>query len=423
MTNTNNAPRRVVITGMGALTPIGNTVQEFWDNAVAGKSGTATVTQIPPEVIANYPSKVSGEVKGFNPEDYIERREARRMARFGQFGVAAASMAIVDAGLELDSEDRERVGVVLGNGIGALPDVEAAVRTIDKKGGRRIDPLFLPKMLPNMAAGQIAIQNGLKGYLNTHITACAAATQAMGEALDVVRSGKQDVIVTGGTEAPICEVGMAGFIILGALTTKHNDEPESASRPFDATRDGFVAAEGAAIFIIEDLEHAKNRGARIFCELAGHAASADAYHVVAPCVDGEGAARTMRWALDDAGMSADDVDYINAHGTSTPLNDSSETAAIKAVFGESAYQIPISSTKSMVGHALGASGAIESLACVKAIETGVVAPTINYKTPDPECDLDYVPNESRRVGPEVVLKNSFGFGGQNACLVFKKYEE
>jgi 3-oxoacyl-[acyl-carrier-protein] synthase II len=418
-----NGRRRAVITGMGGLTPLGNSVQEFWENAVAGRSGVRVVSLIPAEVMTNYPSKVSGEVRGFNPEDYIERREARRMARFAQFAVASAGMAIEDAQLDLDREDRERVGVVLGNGIGALQDTEAAVRTIDARGGRRIDPLFLPKMLPNMAAGQIAIQKGLKGYLNTHITACAAATQAMGQALELVRSGKQDVVLTGGAEAPICEVGMAGFIILGALTTGSNDQPEKASRPFDAKRDGFIASEGAGIFVVEELEHARARGAHILAELAGHAASADAHHVVAPCADGEGAARTMRWALEDAAVGLEEVDYINAHGTSTPLNDSSETAAIKAVFGESAYQIPISSTKSMVGHALGASGAIESLACVKAIETGELSPTINYEHADPACDLDYVPNKSRRTNPRVVLKNSFGFGGQNACLVFRKYEE
>ncbi|MEX2238491.1 MAG: beta-ketoacyl-ACP synthase II [Dehalococcoidia bacterium] len=419
----NGARRRAVITGMGAVTPIGNSVQEFWDSAVAGKSGVGRVTLIPADRIARYPSRVSGEVKDFNPEDFIERREARRMARFSQFAVASASMALADAQLDMDSIDRERVGVVLGNGIGAMQDVEDAIRTIDTKGGRRIDPLFLPKMLANMGAAQVAIQNGMKGYLNTHVTACAASTQAMGEAIEVIRSGRQDVILTGGTEAAICEVGVAGFCILGALSTNHNDEPERASRPFDAERDGFIAAEGAAIFVLEELEHAKRRGATILAELAGHAACADAYHVVAPCADGEGAARTMRWALEDAGVELDDVDYINAHGTSTQLNDSSETAAIKAVFGEAAYQIPISSTKSMIGHALGASGAIESLACVKALETGMLAPTINYENPDPACDLDYVPNKARQADPKVVLKNSFGFGGQNACLVFRKYED
>lgn len=421
MTNSNGR-RRVVITGMGALTPIGNSVEEFWESAVAGRSGVGPVTLIPKEVIERYPSQVSGEVRDFTPEDYMDRREARRMARFGQFAVATARMALEDAGLDLDREDRERIGVVLGNGIGALADVEQAVRTIDAKGGRRIDPLFLPKMLANMAAGQVAIQNGLKGYLNTHITACAASTQAMGEAVELVRTGKQDIVLTGGTEAAICEVGVAGFCILGALTTRRNHDPAAASRPFDADRDGFIAAEGAAIFVLEELEHARRRKVPILAELAGHAAAADAYHVVAPCVDGEGAARTMRWALDDAGVSLDQVDYINAHGTSTPLNDASETAAIKAVFGEAAYQIPISSTKSMIGHALGASGAIESVAVVKALETGIVPPTINYETPDPDCDLDYVPNEARQTNPSVVLKNSFGFGGQNACLVFKKFE-
>ncbi|MPZ24239.1 MAG: beta-ketoacyl-ACP synthase II [Dehalococcoidia bacterium] len=410
-----------MITGMGALTPIGNTVEEFWRNALAGKSGIDHTTLIPKDVLQKYPSRITGEVRGFNAEDYMERREARRMARFGQFAVATAKMAIADAELDLDNEDRERVGVVLGNGIGALQDVEEAVRDIDRKGGMRIDPLFLPKMLANMAAAQVAIQFGAKGYLNTHITACAASTQAMGEAIELIRTGKQDVVLTGGTEAAISETGVAGFCVLRALSTR-NDEPQRASRPFDSQRDGFIASEGAAIFVLESEDHARARGARVMAEMAGHAASADAYHIVAPCADGEGAARTMRWALADAGISTDEVDYINAHGTSTPLNDSSETAAIKAVFGESAYQVPVSSTKSMVGHALGASGAIESIACVKAIETGMLPPTINYENPDPECDLDYVPNEARRADPRVILKNSFGFGGQNACLVFKTIE-
>lgn len=344
------------------------------------------------------------------------------MARFTQLAVAAARQAIEDSGLDLEKEDRTRIGTVLGNGNGGFPNTEEAMRTLVEKGGMRMDPFYVPKMLPNMAAAQVAIQFGLKGYNSTAVTACAASTQAIGEALEVIRRGKADVMVTGGTEAGISELGLASFCVMRALSTR-NDEPEKASRPFDAERDGFVCAEGAAILVVESLEHAIRRGARILAELAGYGASADAYHIVAPCEDGEGAMRAMRWALEDAGVTPEEVSYINAHGTSTPLNDAAETKAIKAVFGDYAYKIPVSSTKSMIGHALGGAGALESVACVKTIETGVIHPTINYEHPDPECDLDYVPEGARRADVRVVLKNSFGFGGQNACLVFKKFEE
>jgi 3-oxoacyl-[acyl-carrier-protein] synthase II len=291
-----------------------------------------------------------------------------------------------------------------------------------EKGGNRLDPFYMSKCLPNMAAAQVAMQFGLKGYNNTVTTACAASTQAMGDALDVIRLGRADVMLAGGSEAGICELGLAAFNIMHALS-RRQDDPKKASRPFDKDRDGFVCAEGAGVFVFESLEHAQRRGARILAEVAGYAASSDAYHVVAPCADGEGAMRTMRWALEDAGIGIEDVDYINAHGTSTPANDAAETAAIKGLFGELAYRIPVSSTKSMIGHALGASGAVESLACVMAIQTGIIPPTVNYETPDPDCDLDYVPNQSRNVGQvRTVLKNSFGFGGQNACLVFRRFE-
>jgi 3-oxoacyl-[acyl-carrier-protein] synthase II len=336
--------------------------------------------------------------------------------------VAAARQAIDAAGLQLDKEDTSRIGVVLGNGNGGFPNTEEAGRTLVEKGGMRMDPFFVPKMLPNMAASQVAIQFGLGGFNNTAITACAASTQAIGDALEVIRRGKADVMLTGGTEAGICEMGLASFCVMRALST-HNEEPEKASRPFDAERDGFVCAEGAAILVLESLEHAKARGATILAELAGCASSADAYHIVAPCENGEGALRAMRWALEDAGVTPDDVDYINAHGTSTVLNDISETRAIRSLFGERAYKIPISSTKSMIGHVLGGAGALESVVCVKTLQTGVIHPTINYEHPDPECDLDYVPNKCRKADVRIILKNSFGFGGQNACLVFKKYEE
>jgi 3-oxoacyl-[acyl-carrier-protein] synthase II len=408
--------RRVVITGMGALTPLGNSVEEFWQGCVEGRSGIGWITLFDNSA---YPVKVDGEIRDFDPTQFIDRKEARRMARFSQLSVAAAKMAIADSGLKLEEEDTTRIGVLLGNGNGGYPETDDAVRTIVSRGGNRLDPFYMSKILPNIAAAQIAMQFGLRGYNNTVTTACAASTQAMGDALDIIRMGRADMMIAGGGEAGICELGLAAFHIMKALSTR-TDEPLKASRPFDANRDGFVCAEGAALFVFETLEHAEKRGARILAEVAGYGATSDAYHVVAPCVDGEGAQRAMKMAIYDAGLTEDDIDYINAHGTSTPANDASETAAIKGLFGERAYGIPISSTKSMIGHTLGASGAIESVACLKSIETGIVPPTINYETPDPFCDLDYVPNEARKVGKvRAVLKNSFGFGGQNACLVFK----
>jgi 3-oxoacyl-[acyl-carrier-protein] synthase II len=408
---------RVVITGMGALTPLGNTVEEFWAGVVAGRSGIDWITLLD---TTNYEVKVDGEVRGFDYQDYMDRKEGRRMARFSQFAVATAGMAIKDAGLDLEKEDRTRIGVLLGNGNGGFPETDEAVKTIVAKGGHRIDPFYMSKTLPNMASAQVAMQHGLQGYNNTVTTACAAGTQAMGDALEVVRSGRADVMIAGGAEAGICELGLAAFDIMRALS-RRQDDPTKASRPFDADRDGFVCAEGAGIFVFETLEHAERRGARILAEMAGYGATSDAYHVVQPRP--EGAIRTMRMAVEDAGLQLEDIDYINAHGTSTGANDSSETAAIKGLFGERAYRTPVSSTKSMIGHTLGASGAIESVACLKAIETGILPPTINQETPDPECDLDYVPNKSRQTdGVRAVLKNSFGFGGQNACLVFKRFE-
>ncbi len=414
--------RRVVITGMGALTPLGNSVQEFWQGCTEGRSGIDYLTLIPPEVYTSYPVHIAGEVRSFEPTDYMDRREARRMARFSQLAVAAARQAIEDARLDVGREDPTRVGVLLGNGIGGFPTTEEGMRTILSRGGLRLDPLFVLKILPNMAAAQISLTFGLKGYNNTVITACAASTQALGDARDAIRLGRADVMLAGGTEAGICELGLCGFAVMRALSTR-NDSPQKASRPFDAQRDGLVAAEGSAVLVLESLEHARARAAPILAELAGYAACNDAHHLVAPCPDGEGAARTMRWALKDAAVQPQEVDYINAHGTSTPLNDVAETLAIKSVFGEHAYRLAISSTKSMIGHALGASGAMESLACVMTLQTGIIHPTINHEYPDPECDLDYVPNVARRADVRTVLKNSFGFGGQNACLVFKRFEE
>lgn len=409
---------RVVITGMGAITPLGQSVEAFWDALVAGRSGVG-----PMELCdtTGYPTKIAAEVKDWNPEAFIERREARRMARFSQMAVAAARQAITDAALAADTIDPERTGVLLGNGNGGYPNIEEAVRTIVARGGMRMDPLFMPKSLPNMAAAQIALQLELKGYNGTISTACAAATQAIGEAAEVIRSGRADVMFTGGAEAGISQLGLAAFAVMRAMSTR-NDDPEHASRPFDRDRDGFIPGEGAAVFVLESLTRAQARGARILAEVAGFGVTADAYHIVAPCADGEGAARAIRIALDHAGISAAEVDYVNAHGTSTPHNDASETAAIKAALGEHAYQTPVSSTKSMIGHALGASGALETVAAVKTIETGLIHPTANYENPDPACDLDYVAEGARRADVRSVLKNSFGFGGQNSCLVLRKVE-
>jgi 3-oxoacyl-[acyl-carrier-protein] synthase II len=409
---------RVVVTGMGAITPIGNSVPEFWDAAVAGQSGIDILTSFDHSA---YPIHIAGEVKGFDAGDYMDRRDARRMSRFSQFAIAGTRQALQQAELDLNRIDRARVGVLLGNGIGGIGDTEEAVRTVDNRGGMRIDPFFFPKMLPNMGAAHVSLVFGAKGYSNTVITACAAGTQAIGDSLDLIRAGRADVVITGGAEAALTEVGLCGFAVIRALSSR-NEEPQRASRPFDAERDGFVAAEGAGIFVLENLEHARRRDAPILAELAGYGASNDANHVVAPCPDGEGAARAMQWALEDAGVDAAQVDYINAHGTSTKLNDASETIAIKRTFGEDAYRIPVSSTKSMVGHSFGAAGAIECLAAVQSISTGIIHPTINYEFPDPECDLDYVPNQARRADVSVVLKNSFGFGGHNACLVFKRFD-
>lgn len=411
-------PTRVVVTGMGAITAIGNSVEEFWANALDGKSGIDILTAFDHSA---YPVHIAGEVKGFDPKQYMDRREARRMARFSQFAIAGTTQAIQHAELDLDKTDRDRVGVLIGNGIGSLEDSQEAVRTMDARGGMKIDPFYFPKMLPNMAAAHIALQFGARGYNNTVITACAAGTQAIGDAMDLVRSGRVDVVITGGTESALSQLGLSGFAVIRALSTS-NEVPAKASRPFDAKRDGFVAAEGAGIFILENLEHAKERNAPILAEVSGYGATSDAYHVVAPADDGNGAIRAMSEALRDAHIEPADVDYINAHGTSTELNDKSETLAIKKVFGEDAYKVPISSTKSMIGHSFGAAGAIESVAAVQSIRTGWIHPTINYEFPDPDCDLDYVPNQKRQADVGVVLSNSFGFGGQNACLVFKRYE-
>ena len=369
-----------------------------------------------------FPCHIAGEVVGFDPEQYINPKEARRMARFSQLAIAAASMAVEDAGLNLSKENMTRVGVILGNGNGGFPTTEEGCRVLVERGGMKVSPFFFPMTLPNMAASHVSRVLGAKGYNSTVITACAASNQAIGEALETIRRGVADVMFTGGTEAGISQLGLAGFCTMRALTAQ-NEEPEKASRPFDAKRDGFVPAEGSVLLVLESLEHAQRRNAHILCEIAGFGSSSDAYHLVQPEESGEGAARAMQSALEDAGVELQEVDYINAHGTSTPLNDAVESLAIKRLFGDVAYQIPVSSTKSMIGHSLGAAGALEAVPCIRAITEGVIHPTINYEYLDPQCDLDYVPNVAREKDVRVVLSNGFGFGGQNACLVFKRYEE
>ena len=410
---------RVVITGMGAITPLGETVKEYWDNLVNGVSGIGPMTLCDP---SQYPSRISAEVGGFDPGAYIDRREHRRMARFSQMSVAAAGLAIEDAGLDLSGEDSDRIGVVMGNGNGGFPTTEDNARILVRRGGMRMSPFFIPMILPNMAAANVSRIYGLKGYTSTVITACAAGTQGIGEAAVAIQRGVADVALGGGCEAGISQLGLGGFNVIRALS-RQNEEPEKASRPFDLKRDGFVPGEGAAILVMESLEHAIDRGANILAEVLGYGVSSDAFHAVQPDEDGSGAARAIRWALEDAELKPSEISYINAHGTSTPKNDHVETLAIKKAFGEDAYNVPISSTKSMIGHILGGAGAIEAVACVKSIQDGVIHPTVNYEHPDPECDLDYVPNEARRADVATVLSNSFGFGGQNACVVFGRFED
>ncbi|MEC9308499.1 MAG: beta-ketoacyl-ACP synthase II [Chloroflexota bacterium] len=410
--------KRVVITGLGAVTPLGETVDAFWTSLVSGKSGIGPMTQCDSSL---YPCRIAGEVTGFDPSEYINSREARRMARFSQLAVVAGFQAAKSANFQIDQEDPFRIGIIMGNGNGGFPTLESNCRIMSEKGGMRMTPFFFPMILPNMAAGNLSHYLGAKGYNSTVSTACAASNQAIGEAMGVIRNGLADVVFAGGAEAGISELGLGGFAVMRALST-FNDEPEHASRPFDAKRDGFVPSEGSGILVLEELEHALSRGARILAEIVGFGCTADAGHLVQPEESGVAAAAAIRLALADARVDGKDVDYINAHGTSTPLNDSIETSVIKKVFGKTAYEIPISSTKSMIGHALGASGSLEAVACIRTITDGIIHPTINYHTPDPECDLDYVPNESRPADVNVVLSNSFGFGGQNACLVFKRFD-
>ncbi|MDN3954214.1 beta-ketoacyl-ACP synthase II [Sporolactobacillus laevolacticus] len=409
--------RRVVVTGLGAVTPLGNDVATTWTNAIAGKSGIGIVTRVNPD---DFRAKVAGEVKDFDPQLYVDRKEAIRMDRFSQFAVAAAKMAVKDADYTIDDSNAERTGVWIGSGIGGMETYEKELRVAIEKGFRRVSPFFVPMMIPDMASGQVSILLGTKGINSCTVTACATGTDSIGSAYKAIQRGDNDAILCGGSEAPLTNMSFAGFSSARALST--NPDPNKACRPFDKNRDGFVMGEGAGVLLLESLESAQKRGAHIYAEIAGYGATSDAFHVTRPDPDGKGAIRAMQMALDDADLSTDQVDYVNAHGTSTDANDSTETKAIKAVFGEGAYDLAISSTKSMTGHLLGASGGVEAILSIKAMEEGIVPPTINYETPDEACDLNYVPNEALKKDVKVALSNSFGFGGHNATLVFKKYE-
>lgn len=409
---------RVVITGVGAITALGSSVAQYWEGLIQGRSGIRRITQFD---ASSMPCQIAGEIPDFEPNDYLDRKEARRIPRSGQIALAAAIQAVADAGLPTTMPNPERSGVCFGTAIGGLDRVDEGIHTIRKQGYGRLNPFVLPSCIPNLSAFLIAKQFQCLGPNSTITTACATGTQVIGEATEYIRRGIADVVITGGTEALIQDFAIGGFCSMRALATGFNDNPEAASRPFDSKREGFIFSEGSASLILENLESALARGARIYAEIGGHASSADAYHMAAPDPEAAGPARAMRWALQDAGLESNCVDYINAHGTSTPLNDVTETRAIKMVFGEDAYNLSISSTKSMLGHAMGASGALEALACAFTIYHGLIPPTINYEYPDPECDLDYTPNQPRRREIDVTMSNSFGLGGQNACLILKKY--
>lgn len=411
--------RRVVVTGVGLVTPCGIGIDNVWNNILNGQSGIGPITRFD---ITQFDTKFAGEIKEFTPEDYIQPKEVKKMDLFIQYAIAAAQIAVNDAGLDMGREDSERVGVVVGTGLGGLPTIEKYHSVLLERGPGRITPFFIPMLIANEAPGHIAIQHGFKGPNLCIVTACATGAHSIGEACRIIQYGDADVMVAGGSEANLTPLTVGGFNAMKALSTR-NDDPLKASRPFERDRDGFVVAEGSGIVILEELEHATKRGAKIYAEMAGYGYNGDAYHITAPCPDGDGFIRCIRMALKDALLSPDDVDYINAHGTSTKLNDFIETLSIKEVFKEKAYKTPVSSTKSMTGHLLGAAGAIEAVFSVLSIRDQVCPPTINYENPDPECDLDYVPNTARNHAINVVVSNAFGFGGTNSALVFRRFKE
>lgn len=410
--------KRVVVTGMGAITPVGIGKDAYWQALIAGKSGIGPITRFD---ASEYSTQIAGEVNDFDPSLYIDKKEAKRMDRFTQFAVAASKMALEDSAIDLEKTDRTRVGTMIGAGIGGMDTLNDQFRTLFDKGPNRISPFFVPMMIGNMAAGQTSISFGLQGPCSCIVTACASGTNAIGDAFKIIERGDADVMLAGGTEAAISPIAMAGFCSMKAMSTR-NDEPLKASRPFDKDRDGFVMGEGSGILVLESLEHALARGAKIYAEISGYGTNADAYHITAVAPGGVQAARCMEMAINDAGIAPQDVDYINAHGTSTGLNDKNETLAIKSLFGDHAMKLAVSSTKSMTGHLLGAAGGIEAIASVLAITESMVPPTINYETPDEEMDLDYVPNTARQREVNVALSNSFGFGGHNATVLFRKYQ-
>lgn len=410
--------KRVVITGLGAITPIGNNVEEFWKGIKTGKCGIAEITEFDTE---NYKVKLAGEVKKYNPQDYFDRRSCNRIDKFSQFAIIASKEAMKDSGITPENTDMTRVGIVISSGIGGLGTIEKENKHFVEKGPDRVSPMYIPMSICNMAAGNVAIELGAKGESVSMVTACASGTHSIGEAYRMIKHGYEDVIFAGGTEASITPTGIAGFTNIKALS--QSTDPNRASIPFDKERNGFVMGEGAGVIVLEELEHAKARNAKIYAEIVGYGATSDAYHITSPSPDGEGAARAMRRAIDDAKINPEDITYINAHGTSTHLNDSGETAAIKLAFGDASKKIMVSSTKGNTGHLLGAAGGVEAIACVKAIEDDFVPPTINYKVPDEECDLDIVPNEGRNVEVKYAMSNSLGFGGHNSCIIFKKYKD
>lgn len=409
--------RRVVITGIGAVTPLANNVEDTWQAIKEGKSGVGPLTRVD---ASKFNCSVAAEANDFNIEQYVDKKEARKMDRFTQFALAASIMAMEDAQLKISEELAPRAGVWIGCGIGGMETYEQQFLTFQERGARRVSPFFIPMLIPDMASGQVSIYHGAKGVNSCSVTACASGTNSIGDAFKVIERGEADVMITGGTEAPIVNMAIAGFTANTALTT--NEDPTTASRPFDANRDGFVIGEGAGIIVLEEYEHAKARGAKIYAEIIGYGATGDAHHITAPAPGGEGAARAMAQAIADGGIEPSAVDYINAHGTSTPYNDLYETMAVKSVFGDHAYKLAMSSTKSMTGHLLGAAGGIEAIFTALALKEGILPPTINYQTPDPELDLDYVPNEARKADIQYALSNSLGFGGHNASILLKKYE-
>ena len=410
--------RRVVVTGLGAITPVGNDVEHTWEALKAGQSGIEHITQFD---TSDLQTQFAGEVKGFDAQERFGRKEARRMDRVTQFAMDACSQAIADSRLLENGIDRNRIGILVGSAVGGINTLLEQYDVFKSRGPRRINPFFIPMMLADTPSAQVAMEYGLRGPNMSVITACATGTNAVGEAFEMVARGAADAMLTGGAEAALNPVTIAGFNVMGALSTR-NEDPSRASRPFDADRDGFVASEGTAILVIESLEHALARGATIYAEIVGYGTSSDANHMAAPLESGEGARLAMQAALDRAGLDSEEVDYVNAHGTGTRLNDPIETRAIKTLMGEHAYNIAVSSSKSMTGHLLGGAGALEALICVKVLKDGIIPPTINYDTPDPDCDLDYVPNEARQADVRVAMSNSFGFGGHNACVVLRRYE-